>query len=791
MTNATEMTAKQQNNRVSTYPVISSRPEPVKETTISDLWAVAVRRRWLIVGVMGLIITAAISLCATAARMYRGTAIIQVQKDSVDALSLDNMIGNTVAPADAQDTNITLQTEAQILQSETLAMDVIKKLHLEKTADFQGKFSLIGWAIGLFSPSQSQDPSNVALEDSPSRRGHAVRTFESNLKIKPMAGTRLITIEYLSSDPHTSAAVVNLLVEDLIDYNFETRQGATQKASGWLSNQLSDLRKEGDDLQAKVVSMQKDSGMFSDGQTDTTGRQRVYTPVLDRLQQATTQVASAQTSRIMKGAVYQVVKDGDPELISGLAGNGGLAGSSPGITGSLTLLQNLRSQEALTQAQLTQLSEKFGPQYPKLTELQASLASTQKAIRDEGARIAARAKNDYETSQQIENQERTQFETEKKQAETLNSKAVAYEIARQEATQSRSMYASLLGRLKEADLVAGLRSSNITLVDHAHVPSRPAKPNIPVYVAGGIAGGLLLGICAALFREATDNRIYNIDETMALGAESLLGFLPHHGGFTRRPRLAGSTKPSLSLQTSPDGLITTDMVAALEPRGAYTEALRSLRTSLMQKVDGGVPPKLILITSSVPGEGKTTLSMNLALVYAQSGKRVLLVDTDLRTPTVQRRLGLSQETGLSSLLLGENKGRTEVPINISFRGGMNLDVMPAGPIPAYPAELLASDEMAALLSKWRQEYDYVILDSAPMLPVTDSSLLTRFADFTLVVARHNMTSRRSLERTSEILRSLGVHRTGIVLNGIKDSSATHFSYYGYKQSAYYGGRVDA
>ena len=796
MSNATEIIVDPPRRTVRTSPIMPPPNQaPPREMTIADVLTILSRRRWLILGSMSVVIAAAIALCATSPRMYKATAVIQVQKDSVDALSLDNMIGNTASAPDSLDTNITLQTEAQILQSETLALQVVKNLQLETTADFQGRFNLIGWAIGLFTPAQPPNLTNVALEDSPARSSRVVKIFESNLKIKPMPGTRLISIEYLSSDARTSAAVVNLLIDDLMEYNFETRHGATQKASGWLTTQLSDIRKEGDDLQAKVVSMQQDSGMFSDGQTDAQGRQHVYTPVLDRLQQATTQLAAAQSSRIVKGALYQVVKDGDPELISSLAGNGSLAGSSSGVAGSLTLLQNLRTQEALTQAQLNELSEKFGPQYPKLTELQASLAGTQKAIRNETGRIASRVKNDYQTSQDIENREREEFEKDKAQAESLNSKAVVYEITRQEATQSRSMYESLLGRLKEADLVAGLRSSNITLVDRAHVPARPAKPNVPIYIAGGVAAGLLIGFCAALFREATDNRIYRIDETLAFNSESLLGFLPHYNGFARRPWLLRSFKSSIALNstrqlTSP-GQITSDMVAVLEPRVPYTEALRSLRTTLMQNADATAPPKVILVTSSVPGEGKTTLSLNLAIVFAQVGKRVLLVDTDLRTPTLQCRLGISNDVGLSSLLLREDREQEVLPINVSFDGRTSLDIMPSGPPPDFPAELLASEEMGKLLGRWRSHYDYVILDSAPVLPVTDTSLLTRLVDFTLVIARHNKTSKRSLERTSEILRSLGVRKTGIVLNGITDSSAAHFSYYGYKQTGYYGRSASA
>ena len=238
--------------------------------------------------------------------------------------------------------------------------------------------------------------------------------------------------------------MVNQLVEDLIDYNFQTRHNATREASVWLGNQLNDLRKQSEDLQAKVVDLQRDSGVFSFGQTDTQGHEQVFTPALDRLQQATTQLEQAQSARIMKGALYQVVKDGDPELISGLAGNGMLSGASAGVTGSLTLLQNLRSEEAQTQAKLNELSAKFGPGYPKLAELQSSLDSTQKSIRAEAARVAARVQNDYTVAQQIEDKDRAVFLEEKSQAEGQNDKAVQYQIARQEATQSRNLYENLV-----------------------------------------------------------------------------------------------------------------------------------------------------------------------------------------------------------------------------------------------------------------------------------------------------------------------------------------------------------
>jgi succinoglycan biosynthesis transport protein ExoP len=763
-----------------------------KEMSIQDFWGVLSRRRGIFLGVLVLIIGLAALRFATATRMYKASAQIQVLKDSADTLSMATMMGPE-ASSDAVESNITLQTQAQILQSDSLALQVVRELNLENSPDFRPHFSPGGWVLGMFAPAGVPDPANVPLEQAPGRRASVTRAFQAHLKVSPVSGTRLINVEYLSTSPQTAAAVANQLVQDLVDYNFRTRHNATREATVWLGNQLRDLRKQSDDLQSKVVELQRDSGVFAFGQTDTQGHEQVFTPQLDRLQQATTQLEQAQSSRIMKGALYAVVKNGDPELISGLAGNGMLSGASAGVTGSLTLLQNLRAEEAQTQAQLNQLAAKFGPGYPKLAELQSNLDSTQKSIKQEAARVASRVQNDYMVAQQIEDKDRAVYLDEKNQAESQNDKAVQYQIAKQEATQSRTLYENLVGRMKEADLVAGMRSSNITLVDAARVPASPAKPSAVLYAAGSIVGGIVFGVCGALFRDATDNRIQELGEMELLFAEASIGLLPFHDPQSERKRLAQARAPlPASIHASASALRASNVTVAItEPRAAYTEAVRVLCTSLLQGNNGGPCGQVLLVTSSVSGEGKSMLSTNLAIVYAQRGKKVLLVDGDLRTPVLHHSLNMEANQGLSSLLFDGNIEDSASFTQTPFAGVPSLHVLPAGPVPDYPAELLASDGMAELVRQWRREYDYVLIDGAPILPVTDSALLSRYADFTLVVARHNTTDRRSLERTCQILRSQGVRHLGMVLNGVKVSGGAQFRYYGYNQLSYRGSNLHA
>ena len=755
-----------------------------KEMTIRDLLTLMSRRRGVVWATMLAVVAFGVVVCLVSPRLYRATAVVQVQKEPADALSLDNMIVQSNGDQDAIESNLTLQTEAKVLESQSLALKVIKALNLENTPDFQPRFSLIGWILGYLTPSGPQDSGDKSLDDA-RRNNRAVSVFASRLKVKPVTGTRLISVQYLSSNPQTAAAVVNQLIGELTDFNFETKHGATQQATKWLAKQMSDLRKESEDLQAKVVELQHGSGMFTLGQTDSQGREEVYTPELERLQMATSQLADAQSARIMKGALYQVVKNGNPEDISGLAGNSTLTGSSPGIAGSLGLLQNLRSQEAQTQAQLDELSAKFGPAYPKLAEVQASLKGTQKAIAEESARVAKRVKNDYLVATQVENKDRALFQQEKGQAEALNDKAVEYDLVRQEAAQSRDLYENLFSRLKEADLVAGLRSSNITVVDSARISTRPAKPNVPLYLAASLVVGFILAICAALLRDATDYSIQEIAELASLGQGVPVGLLPYHPGLARGQQLRTPRRsPLLSVRLATPA---APIVAAAEPRAAYTEALRTLRTALMHSSQGERSPQVVLITSSIPGEGKSMLSINLAAVCAQDGKKVLLVDADLRTPVLEKRLGLWSTGGLSDLLAhGDANSNPHSPVHVSVAGGKLFDVVPSGPVPEYPAELLGSEAMTEAIEQWRKTYDYIFIDGAPLLPVTDSAVLSSHADFTLVVARHKLTDRRSLEKTYDILRLQGVQHVGIVLNAVKATRGAQYRYYGYEVMTYQG-----
>jgi len=759
------------------------------ELTIRGLLLILRRRRSIIFKVMSACLLAGIIACIFVKPRYKAVGEIEIRKSATDGLGLEHLTNPLqVEPSDALDADITLQTQATILQSTSLALKVIGDLNLEKTEDFKPTFSPVGWVLGLVTPSGPVDKSNTDLEGAPHRRDHAVKVFQKRLRIKTQPGTRLIDIQYRSSDPKIAAAVVNDAAKSLVDYTLNSRYAATSQVSSWLTSQLGDIKKEAEQQQGKVEQLQRESGVYSLGISDAQGKEIAYSATLDRLQQATTELSNATSNRILKGALYKTVENGDPELISGLAGST-LAGASPAVNNSFLLIQNLRTQQAALATKVAADTSRYGSANPKLADDKASLDSINAQIASEVKRIGQRAANDFKASEVVESKMRAVYDHERQSADNLNNKAIALLIARQEATDARTLYQTLYSHLKEAGVIEGLRSSNVSVVDAGRIPSRPI-PDIPIYLALSLASGCFLGICCALIAEATDDRI----ETLATIENALntriLAVLPTTEASATTRTLGERAFKAHRVLASGSQEEEDSRVAVLGgPKTAFAEALRVLRTSLVLP-QGGPTPKTILITSAGEQEGKSTLSLNLSVLLALNGARVLLVDGDMRSAGLSGYLGyerratglVDHETkGLSNVLSGFEDSVVITP----FRQLPGLSAITAGSAPSHPAELLGSERMQRLAKTWSAGYDYVLIDSPPILAVTDALILSRLADTTLLVARHRRSTKKSLERAYETLHGIEGTRVGIVVNGVQRNSGSFNDFYGYDGTKYY------
>lgn len=733
------------------------------ELTLREVGTMLTRRRRIVYISLATFFLLGIAALALSTRLYRSTGEIELQKDSTGSLGIQSESAD--APSDALETNMIIQTQAKILESDSLALHVIEDLRLEQSADYRPHWSPIGWVLGLLAPKGTMDREGASLEDSPHRRMRVLEIFHRNLIVKPVPGTRLIDVQYLSSEPEMAAAVVNHLLKGLIEKGYQARYEATMQASSWLSAQLGDLRIKTEQLQAKVVKLQQESGVFALGEVDREGRDQVYSPTLEKLQMATQAEAAAQSNRIMKGAIDEVVRSGNAELISTLGGNALTGASASGISTSLTLIQNLRLQETALQGQLQELSEKFGPEYPKIAEVRGNLNAVQAAIRDEVARVAGRAHNDFMVAQQAEEKTRRDFALDKSEAEALNNKTIEYQMARQEADQTRSLYDDMLKHLKESGLLAGLHSTNISIVDWAKASDTPAKPIVLLYLLGSILAGLVVGVVGALMRDVTDTKIQDLREISRELGPMPLCVLPYQ---KELPPMAGDAH---WVEKCP-------LPALDRPHSQFVEALRSLRTSLMFS-RSGIPPRSLLMTSPLNGEGKSYLSWNLAIVFAQQGKRVLLCDANFRHPSLHRNLEMDAFEGLSTVLSNPASDHgTSLTIPVLEVPGLSL--LPAGPLPRYPAELLASRRMADLVRAWEAQYDIVLLDAPPVLQFTDSVVLSSMVDSVLLIARHGRTPLPALEssyRMLEEVQSAGGRKINIVINGVREQLEEGFISY--------------
>jgi len=751
--------------------------------TLASMLAV-LRHRWKLIAwpiLVLLLLAAAGVLLAT--RRYRATVEVQVQKEDGGAFGLESTVTGIAGAAgsDSLDYNMTLQTEAGVLRSPALALTVIEAAHLQQTPDYfapadRGKTSLT-WKARLpwYKP---LEPLSVPLAQAPNRRYAAEKIFKSHLKVQPLAGSRLIDISYTDRDPARAAMVANTVARVLADMAFQQRFTAALQGSTWLSGQLEDLRQRTEQAQARAAELQRGTGMF--------GQDGSRNVVLERLDILNQNLTAAEGNRILKEGIDAVAATGSPELISSLAGNSS-TGSVASIQTSLSLIQGLRQQESQVRSELAQDNVRYGPAYPKIGELNAQVDGIATAIAAENHRLGQRAHTDLLIAARQEEEARAAFEKQKEVATRQNESVIAYTLAHQEAESSRDLYEGLLSKLKQSSLLEGLRANNISVVSAAEMPApdHAASPNIPLWFGGALVAGFILGIGMAGIAELTDTSICSLAQLEATLGTPLLAVLPAMSGTSRHAFARKKGAEELR------GISEQPQITAPSPRkflakmkehsSIFEEGLRSLRTALLLS-RSGEPPKVILITSALPGEGKTTIAYTLAALLAQGNARVLLVDADLRRPSLY--FYGDNGPGLASALSGAGSVATQQPIYSLPK----LEMLAGSEMPPFPSELLSSPRMRELFSQWRSEYDFIVLDSPPILPVTDAVLLAQHSDVTLLLARHRQTPHQALRRSIDALqRQSSPHAAiGIVLNDVARGSVEFHEYFGYSGGAHAG-----
>jgi succinoglycan biosynthesis transport protein ExoP len=715
-----------------------------------DLWRILQKRKWTVIHSVLILLALALAASLYMTPKYEAVSTIEVNKSNSDLFGLDAKAGTAGASTDSLEYNIDLQTEASLLQSDSLALQVTQELGLEKRKEF-------ALTPGVFYGSTLTEELKRPLDKAPMRQAKIRKVFEKNLKTKTISGTRMLEIHFLSPDPQTAVDVVNTLVNDYLERHFRTRYAANELTSVWLSQQLSELKSQVEDSQQRLNTLQKEAGILGTDESNNV--------VTVKLAELNKQLTAAEANRILKETVYRLSKSGNPELISSVAGSSLIEGSS-GTTNPnlLSLIQSLRMQEAELKAQYAQAAAKYGSAYPRLVQLRNQLKDLENSIQSENQKLAARAENDYLAARDAEKMLRASFDRQKAEATQLNDRAVQYTVAKREVESGRTLYENLLTKLKEADVLSTLRSTNIAVVDPARVAADPTRPSYLLNLSVGFGLGLLGGLGLAFLREGLDHSVSTPEQLEAIASLPSFGIVPEAPGVARQ-RLLGRKSPN------------THWSILEHPVSEMAEAYRALRTQIMlSNLDA--PPKVIMITSALPQEGKTTTSVNTAIALAQQGRKVLLVDADLRQADLHRYLNMDSASGLSESLVDSSVAMVthpEIP---------NLSVLVAGATTICSAELLGSDRMSELVAWARNQFEFIIIDTPPVLLFTDAVVISHYADAVLLVVRAGKTAKQSLLRARDLLLDANANIAGVVVNRVKISSPDYYRYYGYYGSEY-------
>jgi len=711
---------------------------------------VLIKRKWMVISVIvGIfMIVAVASLRQTP--IYEAVGQIVVNKADSNLITFKDSVP-VVDYYDQSD----LDTEVRILQSDLMALQVIRQLNLDKRPEFGG--------------SDRKQANLVAdpLQSDSNRTSALLGSFRGNLKVTLIPNTRVMEIHYSSTDPQLAASAVNTLAATYVEQNFKTKFESTMQASDWLSKQLVDLQMKVETSQEKLVRYQKEHEILG-----TDEKQNIITAKLDELNK---EMTVAESDRMQKEAVYRQTESNDPVAIAAAI----ISDSPTGGTGT-GLLDKLHDQQASLRIQVAELSTQFGPSYPKVEQLDNQIKEIDHQLQLETSKAVDHLKQRYLAALQRETMLRAAFDKQKQEANKLNESAIEYSILKRDVDSNRTLYEGLLEKLKEAGVTAGLRSNNFRIINAARVPSSPSEPNIPRNLSFALVLGVISGIGLAFMLENMDNTVRTPEQAQIISGLPSLGMIP-----LGSKSVHGASGKRLALTPAKE---VVETVTQIRPQSQMAESYRALRTSLLLS-NLGAPPKVIMVTSARPQEGKTTTSINTAIVLAQKGVRVLLVDADLRRPSVHKALGMGPRSGLSNVLTGSATLQQTITTSPILP---NLLIIPAGTPPPNPAELLASSNMRDLIAELRQQFDHIVIDTPPTLSVTDAVVLSPRADATILVIRSGHTTKQALRRARDILTQVNAHVAGVLLNAVDLTSPDYYYYYEYqgKYSQYYNEDTD-
>jgi succinoglycan biosynthesis transport protein ExoP len=713
-----------------------------RDVHLLDYVRVIYKRRWIAITAFLLVVGSVTVYTFTAIPVFEAKTRLLIEAEDQNIVNFKQVIEEDQTKADYY------QTQYNILQSRALARRTMDSIKLWDTAPFHGSPDDAGSGLGktvgdivtsAFRRSDSAEPKAPAADET-AAQSRAIDAFLSHLIIAPIRNSRLVDVKYDLPDAALATSIVNAVAQNYIDQSLEYKFLASKQATDWLGARLLEQRKAVEVAEAKLQQYREQNDAIS-----LTDRENITVQKLADLNAALTR---AKTDRIQKEAMYQQlqVSQSDPAKLD----------TFPAILTN-SFIQQQKSELADLQRQYAQLSEKLGDRHPEIIKLKSAIQISQTKLNGEIGKVVQSVRSEYMAGVAQENSLAAALNQQKGEALSMNRKAIDYGVLARDVESNRQLYQNLLQRAKETGVSGELKTSNIRVVDVAERPRRPISPQKRLNLTLAVVGGALLACGLVFFFEYIDSRIKSPEEIPAYLRLAYLGLLP---------------------AVEPDGKYP--IVNGAVPAN-FSEAFRSFRTNVLfsSAQEGG---RCVVITSTGPGEGKSMVASNLAISLAQAGQRVLLIDADMRKPKAHVILGIQQEPGLSNLLSGNAKA-TETVKKSMVPG---LWALAAGRIPPNPAELLGSQRFSDLLHSVREHFNWIVIDTPPVMVVTDAALVARKSAVVFVIGAE-MTSRHTAKRALDQLEQVDAQFIGAVLNRVdlKRHAYYYSQYYRREYSTYY------
>ncbi len=711
------------------------------EIDLLAYWQLLVKRRWLIFGIVSAALALALIQTLLTTPTYRATAIIQIEKESIQVMDVRG-----VTQTEAEYDPSYNQTQFGLLKSRSLAERVAEDLHLVGSDIGQRLAAPTWWQrlrrlLGFGGQTPVKPATATAAASAASGKADQLRAaagiVQGGLSVEPVRNSHLVKINFESVIPAFSAQVANAVADGFIASTMDRQFGASSYAKKYLEEQLEQLKSRLEESERVLVEFaQKESIVPTKDGTSLAA---------ENLSSMNAALARAQDQRIRAEARWNAAKTNSRVLPADMS-----SGTA------LPLLHSLEQQLATLQAQYQNNLQTFKPDYPTMQALKAQIDGVQKQIDTEYGNVRASIKAEYDASLAQEKMLEAQLDKLRVASLDVDNRSIQYNILKRDADTNRQLYNALLQRYKEVGIAGGAKSSNISIIDRAEIPTSHYEPVMSRNLGVGLLVGAMFGILFALLLEYLDDTLrtpLDIEKHLHL---PVLGIIP-----------------KLNKEVPED--------AQKDPRSPFSESYRSVRTALQFSTDRGTP-KVLLITSPAAGEGKSTASLTLARGLSQLGKRVLLIEGDMRRPSLSKTLHITGDFGLSNLLAG---GST-LAQTVVKTDNPRLDVIFSGPIPPNPTELLAGPKMVSLLIASGEKYDQVIIDGPPVLGIADAPVLANIASGTLLVTKSSTTRISSAKSSIKRLWTAHARLIGAMINQHAYKTVAYgYNYYGYS----YGDRL--